>query len=385
MTHYLDYAATSAIRPPEVTQAVADFLTDCGASPGRGGHDLALDSARMAFRCRRALTRVLGVTGDPGRIAFMFNATHALNTAMWGTVGEGDVIVNTVFDHNASLRPAHQLSKARGVEVRMIPGDASGDLDMDAAERMLDGARLLVINAVSNVLGSALPVRDLTRLAHDAGALVLVDAAQSAGHLTVSYGDDGVDMVAFTGHKALLAPPGTGGLWVREGLEVAPFLTGGTGGDSAQREMPHEMPDSLEAGTSNSAGVAGLLAGCKYLFEHGIDEIHEREMVLKAALFDALSATPGVRVVSPRAPEGVAIVTVTVDGTDASMVAERLNTEFGVMARHGLHCAPEAHRVLGTMAGGAVRLSIGWATTEDDVARAVEGLEEIARTPDRSG
>jgi selenocysteine lyase/cysteine desulfurase len=237
-----------------------------------------------------------------------------------------------------------------------------------------------VVNAASNVLGSPLPVADLVRLAHDAGALVLVDAAQSAGHTTLTYGDDGVDMVAFTGHKALLAPTGTGGLWVREGLEVAPLLTGGTGGDSSRRAMPAEMPDSLEAGTVNSAGIAGLLAGCTYLLDHGIEAIHAREMALKATLFEALEATPGVRVVSPPAPDGVPIVTVTVDGMDPSMAAERLNREFGVMVRHGLHCAPEAHGVLGTKDAGAVRLSLGWASTEEDVARAVEGLSAIAHT-----
>lgn len=378
MSYYLDYAATSAVRPPEVVQACTEFLSTCGASPGRGGHSRSIESGRMAFRTRRALSKVMGLPGDPGRIAFMFNATHALNTALTGVLGQGDAVVLTSFDHNAVLRPAHLLSQTHGVEIRTIQGDPQGQVDLEEAARQMEGARLVVLNAVSNVLGSRLPVRALTELAHERGALVLVDAAQSAGHVSVSHAEEGADMIAFTGHKGLLGPPGTGGLWVREGLEIHPFMTGGTGGNSALRDMPPEMPDRLEAGTANSAGLAGLGAGCQFLLDRGVETLHAEEARLKQRLRDGLQEISAVNVVSPEAPDGVGVVTITLAGSDPAEVANRLNSEFGVMTRHGLHCAPEAHRVLGTFETGAVRLSLGWASTDECVDAAIHGVHSIA-------
>src|SRR5688500_14410898 len=200
---YMDFAATSAIRPPEVVRSVVEFLEGCGATPGRGGHRLAIEAGRTALRARRGLARILGLSGDPGRIAFAMNATHAINTAMWGALRAGDVVVTSVFDHNAVLRTAHRIAQQRGVEVRMLDGAPDGSVDLAQAERLLDGARLIVVNAISNVLGTPMPVRELTALAHSAGALVLVDAAQSAGHQHCDSAGDGVDLLAFTGHKGL--------------------------------------------------------------------------------------------------------------------------------------------------------------------------------------
>ena len=377
MKHYLDYAATSAIRPPEVVAAVTDFLTDNGCTPGRGGHTCAMEAGRVAFRCRRTLARVLGVTGDPGQIAFMQNATHALNTALWGLLSEGDTVVISQYDHNAVLRPAHHLHRTRGVEVRMLSGDASGSVDLDEAARLLDGARVLVLNAASNVLGTALPVAELAALAEQAGAVVVADGAQSAGHLLLDLPAAGVDVIAFTGHKGLLGPQGTGGLWVREGVYVDPLICGGTGGDSRLREMPAAMPDHLEAGTGNAPGIAGLLAGCEFVLDRGVAAIHEHEMGLKAMLRDGLEAIPGLRVLSPPGPDGVAVVTVVSDSVDPATLSDRLDREHGVLTRAGLHCAPEVHRILGTEETGALRFSLGWASTEEDVEAAVAGVEAI--------
>jgi cysteine desulfurase family protein len=377
MRHYLDFAATSAVRPPRVAQAVADFLTECGASAGRGGHSAAIEAERVVFRCRRAVQKVLRVPGDPGRIAFMLNATHALNTALWGVTSPGDAVVVSQYDHNAVLRPAHELARARGIDVRMLRGSPSGSLDLDEARRLLQGARLLVVNVVSNVLGSRLPLAELSALAHAAGALVLVDAAQGAGHVPIDFGAEGADLVAFTGHKGMLGPQGTGGLWVREGVDVRPLLRGGTGGDSSNREMPSAMPDHLEAGTMNTPGLAGLLAGCEHVLEQGVERIHAHEAALKARLREGLAELPGVRVHSPAAPDGAGIVTLTHQRLDPAALAERLDREFGVLARPGLHCAPEAHRVLGTDATGALRLSVGWCSTTGDVDAAVAGMAAI--------
>ena len=379
MPHYLDYAATSAIRPPEVARAMAAFLGGVACTPGRGGHSGAVEAARLAFRCRRALSRVLGFPGDPGRIAFMHNATHALNTALWGLLGPRDVLVISQYDHNAVLRPAHHLARDRGVEVRMLSGSPDGGLDLDEAARLLDGATVLVANAASNVLGTLLPLGELSRLAHDAGAVVVVDVAQSAGHVVESPASDGADVVAFTGHKGLLGPQGTGGLWVREGIDVDPLISGGTGGESRNREMPAAMPDRLEAGTGNAPGMAGLLAGCGFLMDKGLKAVHRQEMALKARLVDGLGSIAGLRMLSPPAPQGVPIVTVRANGMDAASLAGHLDSGYGVQTRAGLHCAPEVHRMLGTCDSGAVRFSLGWASTREDVDAAVLGVAELLR------
>ncbi len=377
MAHYMDYAATCAVRPRAVAQAVAEFLEGVGCSAGRGGHSRAVAAARTAFRCRAALARLLGLPGDPGRIAFMHNATHALNTALAGLLGEGDVLVVSAYDHNAVLRPAHHLAASRGVEVRSLSASPDGAVDLDEAERALEGARVLVVNAASNVLGTRMPLRALAAAARERGAAVLVDAAQSAGHGDCGDLAECADAVAFTGHKGLLGPQGTGGLWVREGLEVESLLRGGTGGDSARRDMPRAMPDRLEAGTGNAPGVAGLLAGCAFLAEAGTDAVHAREASLKALLLDGLSAVPGLRVLSPPAPDGVPVVTVASDRMPAATLARRLDSEHGVQTRSGLHCAPEVHRMLGTLETGAVRLSLGWASTEEDVRAAVAAVDAL--------
>ncbi len=379
MPHYLDYAATSAIRPPEVARAMAAFLEGVACTPGRGGHSGAVEAARLAFRCRRALSRALGLPGDPGRIAFMHNATHALNAALWGLLGPEDVLVVSQYDHNAVLRPAHHLSRDRGVEVRMLSGSPDGEVDLDEAARLLDGANVLVANAASNVLGTLLPMSELSRIAHEAGAVVVADVAQSAGHSVESPAIQGADVVAFTGHKGLLGPQGMGGVWVRKGVEVDPFLSGGTGGDSRNREMPAAMPDRLEAGTGNSPGMAGLLAGCAFLRDTGVAAIHRHEMTLKARLRDGLGCIAGLQVLSPPGPRGVPVVTVKADGMDAASLAGHLDSEYGVQTRAGLHCAPEVHRILGTTESGAVRFSLGWASTREDVDAAVAGVARLLR------
>lgn len=381
MDHYLDYAATSAIRPRQVVDAVSEFLTDCGATPGRGAHSRALTAGRIALHCRQQVAGLLGLSGDPGRIAFMPNATYALNAALAGTLNAGDTVVISDYDHNSVRRPVHALAGTRGVVIRSISGSPDGAVDLIEAERLLDGAKLLVVNEISNVLGTRMPLADLARLARAAGVLVLVDAAQSGGHVPVSHGADGADMVAFTGHKGLLGPQGTGGLWVREGVEVEPMVFGGSGGANSQAlGMPASMPDRLEAGTVNGPGLAGLLAGCRFLEERGIAVIHEEISVLKTRLRDGLSDIHGVRVHSPAACDGAAIVTITSNAMDAATLANRLDTEWGVMGRAGLHCAPVVHQMMGTATSGALRLSLGWASTVEDVDRAIEGVHALARS-----
>ena len=377
---YLDFAATSALRPPEVVDAVCAYLRDVGATPGRSGHARAVDAGRIALRCRRSLAELFAIEGDPGRICFQLNATHALNTALAGTLRAGDRLVRTEFDHNAVRRPAAALA-AGGVEVAVVSGRADGTVDLAEAEVLLRGsgrsARLLALPHVSNVLGQRLPLRELADLAHAVGAMVLVDAAQSAGHIPIDVDALGIDLLAFTGHKGLLGPQGIGGLWVRDGIDVAPLLRGGTGGDSLPEEMPDSYPDHLEAGTLNGPGIAGLLAGVEWLSSRGVEALHQTESRLKVRLHGELSAVADLRVRSPADPSGAGIVTFTSERISADALARRLEREHGIQARAGLHCAPEAHRVIGTLADGAVRLSLGWASTETDVDRAVDAVAQL--------
>lgn len=379
-TVYLDYAATSAIRPPEVVEAIASYLREIGATPGRSGHARALQAGRVALRCRIAIANLFGIEGDPGRVTFQFNATHALNAALGGVLRPGDRLVRTAFDHNAVRRPAAALA-AGGVEVRVLAGRADGGIDLAEARELLQGgarpARMLALPHISNVLGQRLPVRELADLAHEAGALVLLDAAQSAGHIPVKVDALGVDLLAFTGHKGLLGPQGTGGLWVRDGVTVAPGISGGTGGDSLPEGMPDVYPDHLEAGTLNGPGIAGLLAGVEWLAQRGIDAQHAKEQALKERLHAALSASEFITVHSPRDPSGAGIVTFTSRTLASDVVAAALDREYGIQTRAGLHCAPEAHEVIGTQSTGAVRMSLGWASSHTDVDRAVAAVDDM--------
>jgi cysteine desulfurase/selenocysteine lyase len=378
---YLDYAATSAVRPDSVTEAVVRYLRDVGATPGRAGHRRAIEAGRIVLRCRRALAALFNAPGDPGRVTFHLNATHALNAALFGVLAPGDRVVRTAYDHNAVRRPVLTLA-SRGVRQTVLAGNRDGTIDLDEAERALVGAKLLVIPHASNLFGVELPVAALAERAHAAGALVLVDAAQSAGALTTDVQAMGIDLLAFTGHKGLLGPQGTGGLWIRDGIELPPALFGGTGGDSESPDMPALLPDRLEAGSQNGPGIAGLLAGVEWVTGKGVDAIHARESALKWRLRDALAALPGVTMLTPpdRKIPSVGIVTITMEGMDSAEVARRLDAECGVLVRAGLHCAPESHDALGTGGTGAVRFSVGWATTEAEVDRAASALARIAET-----
>jgi cysteine desulfurase family protein len=374
---YLDYAATSAVRPEPVVAAVADYLRGIGATPGRAGHRRAVEAGRIVFRCRRALAALFNAPGDPGRLTFHLNATHALNVAILGLVRPGDRVVRTAYDHNAVRRPVRALA-GRGVHETVLAGQSDGSVDLDEAERALQDARLLVIPHATNVLGTALPVAELAERAHAAGALVLVDAAQSAGHLPIDVQAMGIDLLAFTGHKGLLGPQGTGGLWVRDGVDLPPVFLGGTGGDSDAPDMPALFPDRLEAGSQNGPGIAGLLAGVEWLAERGIAAVHAREVELKLRMWDALDLIRGVTLRSPPAEDGVGIVTMNLAGVDAADLARRLDRDFAILVRAGLHCSPEQHAAIGTGAVGAVRFSVGWATTDDEVDRAAAAVARIA-------
>ena len=379
---YLDHAATSWPKPPPVLAAITDFLVHSGGSPGRSAHRLSLKAARSLYAARETLANFLNAP-DPLRVLFTANATEALNLAIYGLLRPGDRVVTTAMEHNAVMRPLRDLER-QGVQLVVVPCGPEGSLapeDLRRAAR--PGTRLLVANHASNVTGTLLPIAELGTLAREIQTLLLVDAAQTAGALPLDMQALGIDLLAFTGHKALLGPPGTGGLVLGPRLdpaELQPRIRGGTGSRSEREEQPDDLPDKFESGTPNGPGIAGLLAGVQTVQQLGLENIRAHEIRLTEQLIQGLQAIPGVRLYGPQDPrKRTATVSFTVDKRRVSEVAWRLDEEFGVLCRVGLHCAPAAHRTLGTFPEGTIRFAAGFTTTTDQIATALQAVQEIAR------
>jgi len=376
---YLDNGATSFPKPPSVASAMSHFLLEVGGSPGRSGHRLSQEAARIVFTCREALARLFGAP-DARRIAFMPNATGALNTAIYGLLRPGDRVLASALEHNSTMRPLRDLERRGVISVESLPVDAGGVLDLQGLEQALRSRpRLLATVHASNVTGAIQPLREIGALARAAGTLLLVDAAQSAGALPIDVEADGIDLLAFTGHKALLGPQGTGGLWARPGVEPEPLVRGGTGSNSEQEEQPEFWPDRLESGTQNAVGIAGLLAGVTFIEKTGLAAIRSREEALTQRLLDGLLGARGITVHGPgSARERSPVVSVTFEGLVPSEAGFLLEEGFGVLTRVGLHCAPAAHRAIGTWPQGTVRFSPGYFTTAADIDTAIEGAQYLA-------
>ncbi|WP_128378730.1 aminotransferase class V-fold PLP-dependent enzyme [Streptomyces cavernae] len=376
---YLDNAATSFPKPPEVAAAISDFLTDKAGNPGRSGHGLALAAQGVVSDTRRALASFLGA-GDPARLAFTLNATDALNLALWGLLRPGDRVVTTSMEHNAVARPLFALAES-GVAVHRIPCARDGSLDLADLECELRSmpTRLVAMTHASNVCGTVLPIAEAAELAHRHGALILVDAAQTAGVLPVDVTARGIDLLAVPGHKGLLGPTGTGALYVAPGLELTPTRQGGTGSRSEELRQPRQMPDRLEAGTVNTVGIAGLGAALRLLRNGGAAEVRAHEEALTARLLDGLRDIPGVHVQGTGdASRQVAVVSVTVDGWEPVDLGAALDSSFKIAVRAGLHCAPLAHHSIGTYPQGTVRLAPGPTTTPSEIDETLAALRELA-------
>lgn len=367
---YLDNAATSHPKAPGVPEAVAACLKGGAGSPGRASHPPAREASRIVFEAREACADLLGL-GNPERLIFTRNATEALNLAILGAVGPGGTVAVTSLEHNAVMRPVRHL-ETLGARVLVVPFDGRGRPDAEALDRAL-GERpdLFVMTTASNVTGALLPVEEVAERCRRAGIPLCADASQSAGHLPLP---QGCACVAFPGHKGLLGPGGTGVLHLAPGFDPPPLLRGGTGSDSAREYQPEALPDRYEAGTPNVPGLAGLLAAVRHLA--GAGPGREREWARDLAL--GLAALPGVTLLGPGPREPRApVVSITVAGQDLGEVARELDRRE-ICVRAGLHCAPAAHRTLGTLeAGGALRFSPGRFTTAADLEGALAAMEEI--------
>lgn len=381
---YLDNAATSFPKPEPVYRGMEDFVRASGANPGRGGHRRAVEAEAMINDTRRLLARLLGVS-RPERVIFGHNATDGLNMAIKGVLRQGDHAITSVLEHNSVSRPLNQLEKDGVITLTRVPATADHLIDPDEIARaFLPNTRLVALTQASNVTGTIQPVGAIGRIVRERGALFLVDAAQSAGVVPIEFDKDKVDLLAFTGHKGLLGPTGTGGLVVGERAEVRTWREGGTGGDSTRPVQPEEYPHHLEGGTPNIFGIAGLREGVRLLLERGVETIlsHERGLIktfltsLKRP--ERLSWYGADRVIADRDGDGrVGLVSVNVAGFAPAEVGAILDEQFDIAVRPGLHCAPYAHRHLGTFPQGTVRLSAGILTAADDMRRAAAAFDEI--------
>jgi cysteine desulfurase family protein len=364
---------------------MTDFLECSGGNPGRSGHRLSIAAARVIYSTRELLAELFHVP-DPMRVIFTQNATHALNLAITGLVRPGDHVVTTSMEHNSVMRPLRALERA-GAKLAVVPCDKEGRLDLDAMKAALaPGTKLVVATHASNVTGTVQPLAEIAELAHRAGALFLIDAAQTAGVLPLDQPGLGIDLLAFTGHKALHGPPGTGGLVIGPGVEVRdlpPMFRGGTGSQSQYEEQPDVLPDKYESGTQNGVGIAGLGGGVHWVLQNGLDAMRTHELLLIKALITGLLDIPGVTVYGPCEPEQrVAVVSFTIGGLQVSEIGLRLDDEFGILCRVGLHCAPGAHRTIGTFPEGTVRLAPGPCTTIEDIRATIAAVARIARDHD---
>lgn len=375
---YLDHAATSWPKPPEVARAMQEFLDLAGGNPGRSGHRLSIEAGRRVYAAREALAELFGVR-DPLRIVFTLNCTHALNMAMHGLLKPGDHVVTSSMEHNSVMRPLRALERD-GVALTVVPCSPEGFLSPDdLAKALTPLTKLVVLGHASNVCGTVQPVKQIAERIHAHGfALLLLDAAQTAGSMEIDMVGLGFDLLAFSGHKGLMGPPGTGGLVLGERVDacaMSALMQGGTGSHSEHEEQPVHLPDKFECGTPNGVGIAGLGAGVRWVLTRGVQGLRESELEFARMLRYGLTGLRGLTLLGPVQDEQrIAVVSFTVAGKRVSEIGLCLDEDHGILARVGLHCAPAAHRTLGTFPEGTVRLAPGPATTRVEIEAALHAI-----------
>ena len=378
MNIYFDNAATSSPKPPEVLERVSAALTEFNANPGRSGHFVALSAAREVLSARERLASLMNA-GEETNIAFAFNCTDALNLAIKGALRYGDHVITTQLEHNSVLRPINALAARGRISLSIVSPRADGFVDPeDIRASIRKNTRLIAVTHASNVTGAIQPVAAIGELARREGILYLIDGAQAIGATPVNVRALSCDLYAFPGHKSLLGPMGTGGLYIRPGVVLRTLREGGTGTNSESMLQPDERPERYESGTLNLPGIAGLGAGCAFVAKR-VSAIMSHERELTGALYEGLSAIRGAEIYSPREEAARAgIVSFNLPGMTSSDVADRLG-RMGIAVRGGLHCAPGAHRFLGTLRRGAVRASVGYANTFEEVDAFLNAVNAIVR------
>ncbi len=376
---YLDNAATTYPKPEAVYEAMDRFAREVGGNPGRSGHHRSLESGREVLRAREAIANLFQV-GEPSRIIFTRNATEALNVVIQGVLREGGHAVITSLEHNSIWRPLEALARGGRASYTIVDCDGEGRLDLKRLEESFTpSTRLLACTHASNVCGALLPIEDMAEIAARHGAAFLLDAAQTAGRVKIHPEAMGVTHLAFTGHKELFGPQGTGGLYIAPSWEIEPLIYGGTGSRSERSVQPDFLPDRYESGTLNAHGIAGLRAGVEFVLEAGVEEIRTHEQGLTERLLEGFALIPGVTAYGPRAWERrVGIVSFNLAGFTSSELASFLDEEYGICVRSGLHCSPLAHRTLGTLRSGVVRASLSYLNTPEDIDSLLHAVRETA-------
>lgn len=374
---YLDNAATTMRKPDGVIPAVVKAMESMGNS-SRGTHEGALDAARSVYRTRVKLGRMFGCPEE--RVIFTCNSTEALNIAISGTIDKGDHVITTDLEHNSVLRPLYRLEAEKGVELSFVPADKLGNVDYADFERLMQpNTKAIVCTHASNLTGNHVDIQRVGEIAQRHGALLIVDASQTAGAFPINIKEMGIDVLCFTGHKSLMGPQGTGGLCVGEGVEIRPFKVGGSGVQSYSKTQPEEYPTRLEAGTLNGHGIAGLGAALDFIEQVGMDSIYQKEHQLMTRFYEGVKDIEGVTVYGDFSRMRSPVVALNIKDYDSSAVSDELSEYYGIATRPGAHCAPRMHMALGTKEQGAVRFSFGCFNTQDEVNAAIYAVREIAR------
>lgn len=375
---YLDNAATTIRKPPQVVDAVVRAMSSFGNS-ARGTHEGALTASRTIYDARCKAAALFGCP-RADHVVFTANSTEALNIAINGLIRAGDHVISTDLEHNSVLRPLYRLRDERDVSLDFVPADRQGNLDYADFERLLrPNTRAIVCTHASNLTGNAVDLARAGEIAHRHGVLFLVDASQSAGVLPIDMERMYIDILCFTGHKSLMGPQGTGGLCLRGDHGIRPWKVGGTGVQTYSERQPEQLPVRLEAGTLNGHGIAGLSAALDFIAETGVKAIHAHETALMRRFYEGVRDIPGVTVYGDFTHERTAVVALNLAGHDSGEVADALAEDYGIATRSGAHCAPRLHRALGTEEQGAVRFSFGWYNTAEEADAAVRAIRELAR------
>ncbi|HTA77394.1 MAG TPA: aminotransferase class V-fold PLP-dependent enzyme [bacterium] len=380
---YLDSAATTRQKPPQVLKAVNDFVLNVGVSHGRGAYRAAIEANELVFGTRSALSKLLHIQ-RMDRILLMKNVTEAINTALKGYLKSGDHVVLSGLEHNAVIRPLNKLKADRGIDYTLVAANSTGRLNpYDFEEAFKPNTKLVCLTHASNVIGNLSPVEEVGALCAKKGIAFLVDTAQTAGSVPIDMKTMNIDFLAFTGHKGLMGPPGTGGLAVSAKMDLDSFIEGGTGSNSDKEEQPAQWPDKFESGTQNYWGLAGLKAGTEFLLKNSVQAVKRKEEALTKQFLLGVEKMKGVKVYGLPAgfeKDRVGVVSLNVEGWDPSELAYELDEKYGVMVRSGLHCAPLAHRTIGTYPIGTVRFSFGFYNTDKEVEKALNALKVITQS-----
>lgn len=380
---YLDNAATSFLKPPQVSEAVCQSFA-CIGNAGRGAHAPTLNASRLLYRTREKLMQLFHAE-QPACIAFTSNATQALNIAIGGLIGSNDHVITTVCEHNSVLRPLFRKER-EGTQLSIVQADENGTVHPEQVAACLrSNTRAIVMHHASNVTGNVNDLTQISNIAHQVGALLIIDAAQTAGSIPIDVKQMGIDVLCFTGHKGLMGPQGTGGLYVRNDVHIPSFLVGGSGVHSFDREHPSDMPTALEAGTANGHGIAGLEAALDFILSTGVETIHQRETELMQQFMQGIRNIPAVTLYGDmnakvRAP----IVTLNIGQLEAAEVSDILWEEYQICVRAGAHCAPLIHQHFRTEKQGAVRFSFSYWNTEQDIDTAIRAIQEIATEDEKT-